>query len=263
MSDSSSPSKSGLGKVLAFFKPKNSSSQEAKILKELKKDARRYQRYPLCSKDILQVQTREGKTYPVANISFSGFAICGPTDSKTVPLSEEMKLVFLGQSITVFAKQTYINSNALILGYSFTSDTAHDLILLKELMGALKSGSSLKALARQFLKAEYLDDSWTCLRGEGPTDLLVRTKSKGSLDLEELVLTFLNTEEDYQELRYHNGAFITGKAVDKGVGARMRSTQDLDQDILKRALLILAGAQDDFSPLAAHIITILMGKIVS
>ena len=93
----------------------------------------------------------------------------------------------------------------------------------------------------------FKGDHWHCLRGEGPTDLILKTDGKTAL--EEALLTF-RVNETYCEISFKNGQLRTGRMQNQkmssngplDVGAQMASTTDIDRSILRQGIYILMSA---------------------
>ena len=105
----------------------------------------------------------------------------------------------------------------------------------------MRQGSSLVRVPDEILKEKYLKGNWTYLRGEGPTDVMLRPGPDGTLV--EALMT-IHRDKAYNEVRYEHGVLSTGIAVDSNetsgyASSRMTSHQKSDPVILHHAACIL------------------------
>lgn len=104
----------------------------------------------------------------------------------------------------------------------------------------MRLGSTLTAISGDMLKAPYNQPGWVCLRGDGPTDLVVATESDGAL--KEALMTFRQGEQ-YKEISFKENILKTARSIDSAghSATRMAQTDTIDPQTLKIALFLLAG----------------------
>jgi hypothetical protein len=145
-------------------------------------------------------------------------------------------------------------------GFCMHHETPAALLFLRDFIEPSRHGESMGSLAKQHRHDRYQGEDWHCFRGDGPTDLILRTRgSEAELTPEEALLTF-RMNEAYWELAFRQGQLKTGRviggvtmATDPGT-ARMGSTPDLDAKILRSATFILAAAPATCRALTAPIL---------
>lgn len=224
-----------------------------KELETLNKDGRLHARYVIEALGIATLKLHdEGIVGAVKDISYGGMAV--RFSSEGAPLPEKMPqsvhgtFTLLDQSIACRMQPVRLmhqNAKVLFAGFSMLHDTSDTLIFLRELIEPLRCGKTLVNLAPEMRQDKYKGLEWITLRGDGPTDLLLKSKPDGSLD--EALLTF-RLHEAYCEVSYKNGKLKTGRMLDRpgdsgamGMGARMASTADLEKFILRTAIYILTS----------------------
>jgi hypothetical protein len=120
---------------------------------------------------------------------------------------------------------------------------------MRDLIEPLRSGQSFQPIEDHMRKDQYRGPDWSCLRGEGPVDYLVR--SEGGTPTEAL-LTFV-VGGRYCELMLKDGAVKTGVAQGQtssvAPGANMAQTVAPDTQVLRRAIFILLGVPTKLSHL--------------
>jgi hypothetical protein len=200
---------------------------------------RAHPRYITETFDSVRVFLSDSKAYPIRDISYAGFSI-GSSISRIA--NAEATIEVLGKSIQVFVK--LVHAGAHSAGFAFEHRGVETLIFLQPFIERLRVGSSLEVLAKDVLSDKYLGQEFINLRGDGPTDLVLKLKSPGSTEIDSLLMTFRDSAE-YYEFRFRGDQIHTGRQLDStGISARMAETPKLDLSILRTAAATIMGVQD-------------------
>ncbi len=250
---------SKLGKMLSGNGKTQSPAQEAEaMLQELSRDNRVHSRYMIQGDGVAQIFIENGgqgnipKMGLVRDLSYGGMAVRFDTDGRPLELGNEVKgrMKVLDQEIMVkFSAVRTVGQSArtLFVGCVFLHEAPDTLVFLREVIEPLRCGKSLVNLGQDMRNEKYRGEEWVCLRGDGPTDLLLRSKPE-SLELEEALLTFRN-QDSYREVSFNGGRLKTGRSAGSAgdsqpssPGAQMANTAHLDKASLRHAAFVLAGA---------------------
>lgn len=217
-------------------------------LATLNKDGRLHARYVLNIEQLASVRLDNGLSGVVKDVSYGGFAVrfaVTPDDSR--PLEGELGATLTVLDRTVRCKVVPVRvvkqSATIIAGLSLVHESATTLIFLRDFIEPLRCGRTLAPLSKEIRAEKFKGDDWTCLRGEGPTDLIIRSAQDGGVA--EALLTF-RSHENYAELTFKNGTLKTGRTLGKShdpknVGAQMASTATIDPTLIRQAICILAN----------------------
>ncbi len=195
------------------------------------KDSRKHSRYSLCYKNAAFLVSSRGDKLALANISFEGLGIYfeGRGHEKFMH-SGHVSLNFLGQATEVFVQQAYVGET--IAGYRLVHEDSSSLIFIREIIDALKKGASLQVLNKELLQESLQGDEWTCLHGEGPTDLRIKVDADGTPTY--CLLSFRIADE-YFELLYN------GQSLHLEPSGRLASAM---LTVIRYGLNILLGIQN-------------------
>lgn len=255
---------SKLGKMLG-----RDSTPETAALKELEtlnQDGRLHARYLISGEGVARIELEGGMTGVVKDISYGGMAarfelkdataqarITDPVKARLHLLDRSIECVMsLVRSVSTPGQQT------LYAGFAIRHESADTLIFMRDLIEPLRCGKSLTALEPSMRHERYKGAEWSCLRGDGPTDLIIRL-AKDSPSLQEALLTF-RISDSYCEVSFRNNTLKTGKMVGSGnskmtVGGQMASTTEVDLTVLRQSICILLGAPPANRRLVAPLLT--------
>lgn len=242
---------SKLGKVFG-----RDSAPEAAAMKELEtlnKDGRLHARYLISGEGVARIELENGMAGIVKDVSYGGMAVKFELKDATTPTKIpdplRARLHLLDRSIEcVMALVRSVHppgQQTLYAGFAIRHESADTLIFMRDLIEPLRCGKSLTALDQSMRHERYKSAEWSCLRGDGPTDLIIRL-TKDSLSLQEALLTF-RISDSYCEVSFQNNTLRTGRMVGIGnskmtVGSQMASTTDVDLTVLRQSICILLGA---------------------
>jgi hypothetical protein len=218
-----------------------------KELESLNKDGRLHARYVVHGDGIATLKLDNGLSGIVKDISYGGMAVRFGQETQALqeglPSSLRGTLHLLDQSVKCRLSPVRVvsqNSKVLFVGFSLHHEGPETLVFLRDFIEPLRCGRSMAALPTDLRQDRYRGPEWSCYRGEGPTDLLV--KSLRDDEIEEGLLTF-RINEAYCEITYKNGVLKTGRNIDReGVAVRMGSNIEANPQILRSAIYILMSS---------------------
>lgn len=239
-----------LGKV--FGREAAPETVAMKELDTLNKDGRLHARYLISGEGVARIELESGMTGIVKDVSYGGMAVKFELkDASTAPKLPDpvrARLHLLDRSIEcVMALVRSVHPpglQTLYAGFAIRHESADTLIFMRDLIEPLRCGKSLTALDQSMRHERYKAAEWSCLRGDGPTDLIIRLAKDGQ-SLQEALLTF-RISDSYCEVSFQNNTLRTGKMVGNGgkmtVGSQMASTTEIDLTVLRQSICILLGA---------------------
>jgi len=218
-------------------------------LASLNKDGRLHARYVLQGEGIAAIEV-DGMQGVVKDISYGGMAVRFQSDKgnlpTTLPATVSGRFTLLDQQIAVKLTPVRLvlqNPKVLYAGLMMQHESSDTLVFLRELIEPLRCGKTLAELPAAVRHERYKGSEWTCLRGEGPIDLILKTSANG--ELEEALLTF-RIAQQYCEITYKNGRLSTGRMVDRTgdggkmqMGSQMAATSEVEKPLLRHAVYIL------------------------
>ncbi len=224
-------------------------------LNTLTKDGRLHARHLIPFESMASLHLPNGLVGVIKDVSYGGLAV--RFDPKDVLLAEQIAnptgatLIVLDRQIACVMSPVRVvkRDESLFVGFHFKHESPDSLVFLREMIEPMRCGKSLNSLSEDMRNDRYKGADWTCLRGDGPTDLILK-RVVGGGDLEEALMTF-RIQESYFELSFKGGKLKTGKSLNAAsnwsantltVGAQMGSTTDLDKALLRQAVCILANA---------------------
>ena len=234
-----------------------SSSDRPTELETLIKDSRLHTLYLIAGEDLARLRLNNGLTGSVKDVSYGGMAVKFLVDdpsSLQLPDQFTAELQVLDRSIECTV--SYVRSarsnekNTIFAGLLIQHNSAETLIFLRDLIEPLRCGKSLVAIDPVSRHERYQGLDWACLRGEGPTDLILRLCKDGA-SLQEALLTF-RISDSYCELSYKQNTLRTGRIQGERdphhqvPSARMASTAEIDPEVLRQGICILLGASGDW-----------------
>jgi len=222
----------------SFFGKKKSASSDSEFAE--KRLHPRYNFSVLGYGDAVFAGAPPGKIF---DLSYSGFGVqfANDSDAAEAPKDVNLAITFLGDTAPARASKVYARHN--LCGYFFQHQDPTTLIFLRRILEFCRFGSSLVELEKKVVHDRYATDAWLVLRGDGPSDVVLeREKDR----LRGALITFLDGK-DYCQLRFTEGCITTGRSIGKsdagihGVGEQMRESLEVDLEVLRKALYILAG----------------------
>lgn len=239
----------------AFGRGAEAADDDGAIPKEiaaLHNDGRVHARYLIHGEGVARLSLDLGLEGVVHDVSYGGMAVRFGESQKVdfpaqLPANCKATLSVLDRSVRCSlqpVRHVPQNGKALFVGFAMQHESSETLIFMRELIEPLRCGKSLVALDRTMRHERYQSEDWSCLRGDGPTDMLIRTRPDATLA--EALLTF-RFAESYCELSYKDGVLRTGRSVSAHrssvtLGSGMASTDSMDKAILQHAVFILLGA---------------------
>lgn len=205
------------------------------------REKRRFNRVVPQHVDLVTATFSNGSKAFISNISYGGFA-CATSpyfpDFSKIP-EQEVTISIVARSHR--CPMSHIHSLGGVSAFALHHHGPETLLFLREMLEPMRQGSSLVRVPDEILKEKYLKGHWTYLRGEGPTDIMLRPGPDGTLV--EALMT-LHRDKAYNEVRYEHGILSTGIAIDTGdsfgtATSRMSSHRKSDPVILHHAACIL------------------------
>ena len=225
----------------------------AKQLETLNQDGRLHARYVVNGDGIAALQLENGMTGTIKDISYGGmavrFAAAGQVPDQTLPKILKGTFILLDQRVECVLSPIRVvsqDSRVVFVGFSLHHERPETLVFLREFIEPLRCGKSLAPVAAEMRNERYRGAEWSCFRGDGPTDLILRASADGAT-VEEALLTF-RVMDSYCDLTFKGGRLKTGRMLDKdpsgtlSVGGRMASTVQMDRGILRQSIYILMSA---------------------
>lgn len=245
---------SKIARVLGRQNEADESDPLQKQLEHLNKDGRLHARYVIHGEGIALLKLDDGLTGFVKDISYGGMAVRfvaegNATLPSVLPPVVTGTFILLDRQIRCKLSPVRVvsqNSKVLFVGLSLRHESPETLIFLRDLIEPLRCGRSLAVLTREMRNEKYRGEEWSCLRGDGPTDLLLKTTPDGA-GLAEALLTF-RVNEQYAELSFKADKMSTGRSLeDEGggmlaLGSRMATTSEVDKAVLRHAVYILMAS---------------------
>jgi len=207
------------------------------------REKRAHIRFPLGIPAALYIDFGDGNLVPVKDVSYGGFVaeISEVPNQCRLPGGMQAKIFALSGYVTVTIG--YVYSRGAATAFRFHHDTPDALLFLREPLESMRLGSTLTPISGDMLKAPYNQAGWMCLRGDGPTDLVMSADAKGLLT--EVLMTYRQGEV-YKEISLKGGIIKTSRSIDTAgySASRMAQTDEVDPQSLKTALYILSGISD-------------------
>ena len=240
----------------AIGSQKGPTAEAVSLLRELSQDNRIHVRYMFQGDGIAHITLENGTAGLVRDVSYGGIAVRFETSQGAPPLSKETtgRMHVLDRDIPIrFCPVRIASQNAqyLFIGCTFVHDTAETLVFLRDVIEPLRFGKTLALVPVDMRNDKYRDPQWSCFRGDGPTDLIIRSK-KETNELEEALLTF-REHNGYREVSFSGGRLKTGKSTQRPgdsagmlAGAQMANTNDLDKQVLRHAAFTICGAPQQY-----------------
>lgn len=205
------------------------------------REKRRFNRVVPQHVDLVTVTFSNGSKAFVSNISYGGFACATSPYFPDFSKSAEQEVTISIVARSHRCPMSHIHSLGGVSAFALHHHGPDTLLFLREMLEPMRQGSSLVRVPDEILKEKYLKGRWTYLRGEGPTDIMLRPGPDGTLV--EALMT-LHRDKAYQEVRYEHGVLSTGIAIDSNessgyASSRMTSHQKSDPVILHHAACIL------------------------
>ncbi len=222
-------------------------------LATLIKDGRLHTRYVLYADYVGTLRLDSGLTGVLKDISYGGLAVrfdVTPDDRRVIEGQLGATLTLLDRKIRCQVKPVRVVKQhaSIFAGCHIVHESAQTLIFLREFIEAFRCGKSLVAIGESIRNERFRGQEWTCLRGDGPTDLILRRGQDNQMA--EAMLTF-KTSHSYGELTFREGILRTGRVVKssensiQSMGAQMASTDVVDPTLLRQAICILASSPSD------------------
>ncbi len=222
-------------------------------LATLSKEGRLHTRYVLFADNVGTLRLDSGLTGVLKDISYGGFAArfdVTPDDNRVIEGQLGATLTVLDRDIRCQVKPVRVVKQhaSIFAGFYIVHESAETLIFLREFIEAFRCGKSLMAIGESVRNERFKGQEWTCLRGDGPTDVIVRRGE--DTHMAEAMLTF-KTSDSYGELTFRNGILKTGRVLKsrensiQAMGAQMASTDLTDPALLRQAICILASSPSD------------------
>ena len=205
---------------------------------ERTRDERVHERFDLCIPGGMVIRTEDQEIHKVINISYGGFASesqSGTQEDK--PRGQKAEVIFMGDKCSALIHRVYQSTHHT--GYRFEHRDSTTLVFLRDILEHLRLGSTLHILRKEFLKNEYHSDDWVCMRGEGPTDLFIRTNEDSVAGF--IVLTF-RVGEQYNIFRLENNQYSVSRQDSSD--SQINFPKDPDPAILRQVLCIFLGIKD-------------------
>lgn len=226
-------------------------------LAALKKDGRLHARFGLEAEGLASLRLEGlGLTGVLKDVSYGGFGVrfdVTPGDQRALEGEHQATLVILDREIRckVTPIRVVKQHAAIFAGLCVIHETPATLTFLRDFIEPMRCGRSLLSIQEDIRSERFRGQEWTCLRGEGPTDLILRRGADALM--EEAILTF-KTIDAYAELTYRNGILRTGKELKavvgsiQSMGSQMASTDRVDLRVLRQAIAILSASPTAIRP---------------
>lgn len=245
-----------LASAVGSRKDRETEKAVTKELETLKREGRLHARHVVNGQDLLSLTLPSGAKATIRDVSYGGLGLLFPaTDSPKVGRvaeSTKAQLKILDRELTVTGTPVYFmdrGANDLFVGFQIKHEAPESLIALREVLEPIRWGGSLSPIGPEVRHERYQGSEWSCLRGEGPTDLVIKT-SPDRTDILEGLLTF-RVGSAYCDVSLREGRMSTSRSLSEGsrgpvdAGSQMvTSGGGLDAATLRYAVYILLGAPE-------------------
>lgn len=223
-------------------------------LATLNKDGRLHARYVLYAENIGTLKIDGMHLVGVVkDVSYGGVAVrfdVTPDDRRTIEGDFGATLTLLDREIRCRVKPVRVVKQhaSIFAGFQIVHEKPDTLVFLREFIEPFRCGKTLLAIQDGVRNERFRGQEWTCLRGDGPTDLILRRGEDSHMA--EAMLTF-KTLDSYGEVTFRNGMLRTGRVVKQkenfvqSMGALIAQTDAPDAALLRQAICILAASPSD------------------
>lgn len=200
-------------------------------------EMRSFNRYILENANFSAIVT-DRDPIELMSLSYGGLSLAGePQNLRDVYKDVELRI--LDQRCTVTLNR--VHGQKAFSGYQFVHDKPDSLLFLRNVLEGFRIGRSLSPINSEMLKQQVTADHKICLRGDGPTDIVLVFKNSSYQELDKAILTSMN-EGQYFHCEFRAGEIFTGGAIDStGVSVRMANHETPDKGIVRRTIYILSG----------------------
>lgn len=222
----------------------------------LNKESRLHPRYPIGIAGVMRLRLSAGPVGIVRDLSYSGLGVQFPIDALEIlesinsPSEGLIEILEFSFPCTVFQirKAGSSQGDCTFVGFALHHNDPKTLIALRDVIEPLRCGSSMLTLDPLICHERYRSPEWHCLRGDGPTDLILRHDKNAQLA--EALLTF-RLNDAYCELSFSDNTLKTGQMLGNNNSKltatnQMASTAALDPTLLRYSICILLGTTTHF-----------------
>lgn len=231
-----------LKKILGINKEKQRNDSEAE---QKASELRLYPRYPVAQFGLFTIEDEMGHQLQVHDISYGGLAIasCEQPHEWSETSANRVSLSNLSQKCA--STLTPVHKLQHLIGYAFIHNNTDTLTFLRPCLEDLRLGYTLQPISEAWRKEEFRGKNWHLLRGDGPIDLMYKSNDAESR-IVELQLT-IRHDQQYHELRLSQDRWRSYHSIaEPGLAVRMVETNELDKNIVCRAVYIMVGAYSRF-----------------
>ena len=247
-----------------FDKLKNMVRGEEPVATEiaaLRKERRYNERHSLAGTSLVQITCADA-TLTVADISYGGISV--RLDDRvrsvlTVGAKFDTTVTVPGQTTSIpieVVRHGPGRGDSEIAGVKFHHESRESLSALRNIIEPLRLGGTLVPVDTANLKEEKQIANIRYMRGEGPIDLNFADNY--------FYMLFPIGQGEYGEVRLYDGKLMTAKTqaadVQRFAGQMMSNSQDLDEQLITTAALILTGAMSQHAELVSPILVTFLGK---
>jgi hypothetical protein len=248
-------------------------SELLRPLETLNRNNRLHPRYLLPEGGLATLRLADGTVGPLVDLSYGGVAAVYPraitVDPARMPASLTATLVLLDRSIPCQLLPSRMvpqsGGERVLVGFRLRHDTPDVLLFLREFIEPMRCGMTLAALAPDFRREKYRGSEWSCLRGDGPFDAIIKS-DPATGKVQEALLTF-KISDHYCELSFAGGVLRTGHSVTGGeanlmaMGSQMNQSAAADKAVLRHAIAALLGAPPTVQPRLTSLLGELLGSL--
>lgn len=187
-------------------------------------DRRTHIRFLMAERPVIEVELQSGHRVAVKDIGYGGisFDLSAPLKNSLEPQGANVTLHCFGRQAPAILNHVY--SRGGTSAFVFQHTIPDTLMFLREPLESLRQGGTLEQLLPEMLKAPYNNAGWLCLRGDGPTDVWMKSDRSGRC--EEALMCF-RSGKTYLEVSLRSGVISTGFAIDR--------TDHMDENHRERA----------------------------
>jgi hypothetical protein len=197
-------------------------------------DKRAYDRYRPRDRDALAVDFGDGTRAEIRDVSYGGFAarMAAPSQNARAEDGCKIRLDAWGEVAWGRASLVYVADG--VSAFVLHHETPDVLLFLRNFIERLRQGRTLSVIAKDNLNPPYNEATWTCLRGEGATEVRLHTDDRGRLV--EAVLTATDRGDEMEVTFRHGRVAYSGSAAGRTIGSFP------ERAAIRTAAAILAGA---------------------
>lgn len=244
-----------LAGIVGSKKERDDKKAVAKELATLRQEGRLHARHVVHAPGLVTVTLPNGVEAAVRDVSYGGLGLY-VSHEDAAKLSRAKAVVSttlraLGQDSQLSGTMVHWierGAEGVYVGFKIEHEAPRTIMLMREIIEPLRWGGSMMIIGPDVRNERFQGDEWACLRGEGPTDLVLKATPDGR-DVVEALLTY-RIGSAYCDVSFRSGRLSTSRSANEGTrgpadaGSQMMSSDGLDLTTLRYAIYVILGAPE-------------------